>query len=440
MSLELGGQSKTIQYLNLSKSGLESENDRAKAETCSQTCKFTNQPFIKDQSEYLCAVTRFSVPLVEVPTIAPTTFTIYQYSDNDYNNFLTTNPDIDEKTAGDEHKEDFYDDFERRMGLGDGFYLDGATEPVEISACFSFHEFMKKIQIALQRTTACHYNTNLAQQFQPGFRAAGDTQTLIQGANPGGLVTMFQHRVIPYSERIKMSLTADMRFQIMVSDDIYDNHIYVKLSAGMFRMLQFQTTSDNNAPLATHRGYRFHGRFFESDTPALSAADRQATVGTIVSAIRSDFNQRGTEVGKTGIPVVNGVIDQQFVSSDINRWASRFVVHTAHMSCADATRIREIVFTSDMAVKSEGNVGSSYKRFLCDYQVFNNTKFSYVLTSKLNLDPYSTAFPNVGDQSTVTEELPSHRIYQSANASAGRWQELVVPAPLWEVEVRAQVR
>ena len=435
MSLELGGRSKTIQYLNLSKSGMESENDRAKAEVCTQTVKFTNQPFLKDQSEYLAAVTRFSVPLVEVPTISATHFTIYKYSQPDID-YYKTNLLGDEKADDNDIKEEFFDHMEDYLDVGLPGFPSISEHRVNISACFSFHEFMKKIQIALQATTAADYFLNFNNQNNPGSRAAPDTIGLVTG----NLANTYGPRVIPFSQRIKMSLTADMRFQIMISDDIYTSHIYVKLAPGMFRMLQFQTSESATHSLSSHEGFRFHGRHFDNNDGSLSAADRAALGGVSVSAIRSDFNQRGVEQGKTGLPLAPGTIEQQFISTDIVRYAPRFVVHTAHMSCADATRIREIIFTSDMAVKSEGNVGSSYKRFLCDYQVFNNTKFSYNLTSRLNLDPYSTAFPNVGDVSTVTEELPSHRVYQSANASAGRWQELIVPAPLWEVEVKAQVR
>ena len=40
----------------------------------------------------------------------------------------------------------------------------------------------------------------------------------------------------------------------------------------------------------------------------------------------------------------------------------------------------------------------------------------------------------------MTETLPSHRFFQNTNPSAGRWQDLITPAPLWEIEVRATVK
>ena len=424
---------------------MESSNDAAAAETCSQSIRFANQPFLKDQSKYLCAVTRFSVPLVEVPTIDATSFRIQRWSDADYGHYLVNI--VNQPAAGDALKEEFFE-FLTLQGFEGGGVVNVAGLPtpfpstrqddIQIPACFSFHEFMKRIQNALQAPTVARYDTNLPAQFVAGHRAAGDAVVNVTGQQVN-VQNQLGTRTIPFSERIKMSLTADMRFQIMVCDDIYNDHIYVQLSQGMFRMLQFQTSA--GVPLlATHAGYRFHALKFASNTTHLTLADQQATLGTTVNAIRNELNQRGTQVGQNGIPNVVGRLESDFISTDATRWAPRFVVHTAHMSCADATRIREIIFTSDMAVKSEGNVGASYKRFLCDYQVFNNTKFSYELDSGSNQDPYSSLTPNIANSSTVTEELPSHRIYVSNNASAGRWQELIVPSPLWECEVRAQVR
>ena len=81
MSLELGGKNKSILYLNMVKSGMESSNDPTQDEICTVSSRFANQPFMKDQSKYLCAVTRFSVPLVQVHTIDKTGFDVYTYTD-----------------------------------------------------------------------------------------------------------------------------------------------------------------------------------------------------------------------------------------------------------------------------------------------------------------------------------------------------------------------
>ena len=118
-----------------------------------------------------------------------------------------------------------------------------------------------------------------------------------------------------------------------------------------------------------------------------------------------------------------------------------WTVHTAHMSCADHNRCREIVFTSDIAVKSEGNTTGQYKRTFCDYQITDETRFSYDVKDIRQFDPYALEGRHfMSRQSSITETLPSHRIYSSANASAGRWQDLTLPTPLYESEVRARVR
>ena len=88
MSLELGGKSKSIRYLNLTKSGVESSNRKEDTQECMSVIKFRNTPFLEDQSNYLVAVTRFSVPLVEVPTIASTGFTVYHYKKASLDRYL----------------------------------------------------------------------------------------------------------------------------------------------------------------------------------------------------------------------------------------------------------------------------------------------------------------------------------------------------------------
>ena len=443
MSLELGGQSKTIQYLNLTKSGQEASNDPNATENCSVSVKFHNSPFLEDQSKYLCAVTRFSVPLVEVPTIKETSMDIIRYSYNDFATFVENEfPEEKDEDLSTLHaeRESFFDYIEST-------FFDAATYPncskmhFDIPASFSFHEFMIKLQDLLSTEILAKYGLSFPFQDLPGSRSAGDSD-VSGGKTEIQIAQMLLNRNCLLSERVKFAMTPDMKFQVMINDDIYQDHIYVKMSAGMFRMLQFQTTPDDQIVnhLTAHRKRRFHGYQFASEVQQLNAADKLATQGTTVQAILSEINQRG-KVSGTGVAVVGSEdLDPLFISEDQTRFRPRFVVHTAHMCCADATRLRELVFVSDLNVKSEGNAESVYKRFLCDYQIFNPTNFSYQIQQNLNEDPYAGATLNIGRAATVTEVLPSHRIYASDNASAGRWQELVVPAPLYEAEVRAMVK
>ena len=84
MSLELGGKGKSITYLNMVKSGEESQNDPAATRFCTVNARYPNTALLDDQSKYLCAVTRFSVPLVEVHTIDATGFDVYGYTQEEF--------------------------------------------------------------------------------------------------------------------------------------------------------------------------------------------------------------------------------------------------------------------------------------------------------------------------------------------------------------------
>ena len=205
-------------------------------------------------------------------------------------------------------------------------------------------------------------------------------------------------------------MTVDRRFQVWINNSgrlsvpssasaDYDKW-YVQLDQSMFGMCQFQETH-NQGINANH----LHGRrFFEA-------------------------NNTDEHVGYA--PNTNTV--------DI-----RYSVHTAHNSASDMSRHRSIVFSTDLSVKSELNseAEATRKRWLVDYAVNNNTEFSYVLRQPVSDDPYDTdvSAHYLGHTSTVSEPLPSARVYASTNPSAGRWQELRSSAPLYRFEVRAAVK
>ena len=87
---------------------------------------------------------------------------------------------------------------------------------------------------------------------------------------------------------------------------------------------------------------------------------------------------------------------------------------------------------SDLQVKSEGNTSSMFRRFLVDYVIENPTTINYKLGDKKR-------WP-LSDDTNVTEELPSHRIYTAANPSGGRIQELISDAPLYELTVKCMAQ
>ena len=79
MSIELAG--KNITYLNLSKTGRESDNAGPTDQTCTVKLDFRDSALLDKQDDYICAVTRFSIPLSEIPTILKCSFKIYTYTD-----------------------------------------------------------------------------------------------------------------------------------------------------------------------------------------------------------------------------------------------------------------------------------------------------------------------------------------------------------------------
>ena len=241
------------------------------------------------------------------------------------------------------------------------------------------------------------------------------------------------------SERVKMSMTADMRFKILITDDIYTNRSHIKLDAGMFRMLQFTETPKElildtldeektdvaRVGLHNRRFYGFH-----------SVQDKDKVAGLHIEQFSSQLNQRAAKSSGSND---GQKFESDFISST-SLYDPQYAVYTAQMCCADSNRLREIVFVTDLMVRSEAQAGSSYKRFLCDYQILNPTTFGYSIEHRRDHDPYHTESNFITTRANVQEVLPSHRYYASENASAGRWQELTSPEPLHDIEVRAMVK
>jgi hypothetical protein len=445
MSIELGGTDKNISYLNLTKSGKEASNDEA--ETCSVTLNF-NTPWLDKQDDYLCAVTRFSVPLSQVPTIKGMSFEVRSQDLDgngdpryDANGPLTT-------------------EIPCRVGVDANGAPANEFCVIETGDHYTFHGFLEAIQYKLENTyiQATYEVINGGTVTAPATVEYEADDVVDDGE-------FNESRAMPLSERIKMRITPDFRFQVMVTNDGFPDKLVVKMSKGMFHMCQFQTSSDNLADVA-HRhndleGFHFAGdpnpkfehyfpNAFNNDGATVQNANPNILDTSISSPV--DANDRVTSyLDGFGIEVFLQMMEYPFTAEVQGSVAGgmplqktmlrRWTVHTAHLSCADYSRCREVVFTSDMAVKSEGNSSGGYKRFLCDYQITDPTTFSYTLRDDRTADPYAPGSEHfMGRQSTIEETLPSHRIYQSTNASAGRWQDLTLPSPLYELEVRARVR
>ena len=447
MSLELGGRNKSVKYLNLTKVGKESVNDKGAAETCSVTYRTFNNPFLENQADHLCAVTRFSVPLTEIPIIDTQTFEVWRFRTNEFRGYM--------RLEREENHEFQYPEEEKRPELGDAsvqeqqFYLqqyltdhveynvENLVSTITIPASFTIYQFMENIVYQIGHTTHLVYYTKDHE---------GNTPESLKNNLTGD--PDFP-RTTYLDERIKMTLTPDLRFRIEITNDGYAYEWYVKLSKGMFNMLQFvespvlsvPATEDNDELGQRWRLINRRIMGFPNDT--LSGKVLTGDSGIQLSTFRSKSNQRGSLADG----VTNGTsYDRAFEYK--TQYKTTWAKHTANMSCADMNRIREVVFSSDIFVLSEGNAENAYKRFLCDYQVFNPTKITYNLHDMTDDDPYSIVNQNhqgykqrfLGDQTSFSETLPGHLIYQNDNPSAGRWQELITASPLWEMEVQAMAK
>jgi len=363
MSVELGTEDKNVIYLNLNKSGQESSNNPNDTQYCTVSLHMNDVPLISRQDKYIVALTRFSVPLTEIPIIFQTSFEIYKWVDNAEQG-VHKMPRVNGVPNGWPD----YDAFETQVddvvaGLG-------ATPPT-IDNC--------------GRQTCVIPNSFTVYQF----------------------LDLIEESLGALADQIKIITTPDMRYVVMIERPDGHERLYLKMSQALFSMLQFQS---GDSPITVQ------GAVVGADHNALNLVGRRFHAATY-----GDSETIGLAPG-----------------------ATTFQKHTAHMCAADISCHRRIVFISDLATKQERNVQNVYKKFLADYNVTNPTNFSYQIRDRTGFDPYDSADGYAdhfkSHQATVTETLPSHRVYASANNSSGRWQMLSLPGPLHQIEVRAQLQ
>ena len=363
MSVELGDDDKNIVYVNMSKSGVETENSAATAQTCTVTIDFNDSAILEKENAYLVAVSRFSVPLSQVPIINATGFSVYRY------------PTVTNAITFDQihHQEEVHGHTYETTNYIHGTQVNYHKEVlrVDISPCFTIYEFLEKLEKGLHR-------------------AANNTDNLY---NPAPLV----------STRIKITSTPDRRFVVWINNDgsLDDDHWYVRFDKSLFALLQFQETIPSTT--ANHLPGR---RFFQHD-------------------ITEKYRHQEMVNGSPGV-------------------STEYSIHISHSSASDMSCHRSIVFSTDLSVKSERNSSNegSYKRYLVDYSVTSDTQFSYTIRKPITDDPYDLDVSKhyLGNESTVTEPLPSARVYASVNPSAGRWQILTSPSSLYKFECRAMLK
>ena len=391
MSVSL--DNKRIVYLNLSKTGRESLNSADSQEFCEVKLSFRDSPLLDKQDDYVVAATRFGVPLSEVPTIQKHWFEIRSYDP----------AAVDLTGAGANLGSKGYHDFDIDERGKIDETISSLVHHFELPTAYSTYQWLESLQNAL--------NVRI-----PHGEINGDAY---EYENQAGVYVPYV-----YKDRVQLFCTPDMRFKLYINNDSAteswirpNSHWYVRMSPGLFSMLQWQQSFD----------------VFEYKDS-----------GGLTHKIPENYNVMNLR--RRRFFTADYADEYQVVQRGSNPTAvAHATMHTTHMSCSEMSVHRRIVFSSDLAVVSERNSQSTYRRFLADYKVSNDTTFSYSLT---RLDYGSAYLETIGAQtfkgfidnkSTVSEPLPSTRIYTSMNASGGRFQNLSLPSALHQITVRAEL-
>ena len=205
MSVELGVPNRRITYLNVSKTGKEHIGDFS--EFCTSTVDFRDSPLLSKMDDNICCVTRFQVPVNQMPRIDAKGFTIYRYPHAMGLQFDSAEH-LEAVDTWEENKDNETD--------YDGSVYHRVVARVDLKPCFTMYEFMEHVTQTLTQTTASAHGH-------------------------GG--STYAENVKILRERINFVLTPDMRFKVFIKDTGVDNTDlwYIKFDEGTFRWMQFQT-------------------------------------------------------------------------------------------------------------------------------------------------------------------------------------------------------
>ena len=414
MSVDLSGAKRELFYVNFTKVGKERQNGHQ--EYCQAKMTFRDAPLISNQSQYLVCATRWQIPTSEVPTIEAKGFEVWEYipDDNDVSGIYVAPKETST-----------FDEYERFVNTGQihpefdhiNFRM---LKRFDIPAAFSAFQWFDLVKNALNQTI--DYTDNWY----------GESNLIEGEPSPRYYETTFATR---YSDRIKITMTPDMRPVIWISNNYtylvgnvssgYRRHLahwYIKMDPGLFDMLQFQESSFDTAgsvdeTLSNHIGMRFFGT---------GQGDTRITKASVVQGM---FMQ-GADGGATLQPGVQVTL---------NRY---FLCHTAATSAADTFNChRKLVLTSDLITKQERTMTAfgGRKRQLVEYDLTQDTTFSYSIANTNGVDPYDNTNGFIGQKSTVHENLPSARTYTSKGGVDGRWMQMSSPSPLYQLEITASL-
>ena len=403
MSIDLLGANRELFYVNLTTVGTESHNGNQAF--CSAKQQYRDAPLLHDQSKYLVAATRWQIPTSEVPIIEQHYFEVWQYStENDgiaytapttYAHFeALENGYLQEVAAGTA----FTQIDENTRTYHNQWIHFNRVRHVVLPSAYTIYQWFEQLQAVLEQEI-------------PQYAGTLEPAT---GNDPGG------YHYTKLSDRIKVVLLPDMRVQVWISWGDYRSDTahyrehakqwYIKMSRGLFDMLQFQISNfpvgGGTINMNNHTGYRLFGRPGVGDTRTVKATGYQIGGATL----------------------------------DLTR---SFSVATSATSAADSFNChRKLVLTSDLITKMERTMSSlgGRKRQLVEYDVLNNTQFSYNIRKPgAGEDPYDFAIHNFSQQASITENLPSARTYATNVGVDGRWMQLSTPSPLYQLEVTAHL-
>jgi len=467
-SLEIGSQSKSIQYISITKESTGGED------FCNTDDRWSN-PILNRQSDYLVALSRFEIPLNRVPITKKMDgcIQIYKYNDtltgeqHNIQNHLgfTKNVEYLGKSAAQVQAEDRVT---RQVGIDfldaceekdvDQFHMtpngDDDARTIDMPACYSVYEFVKKLNAQIKEALIMNKGARMIEPKvykgvdaldQVGnyiHRSAVVAQRNLFGAADGTCLNKEE----PIAQ-FEVAVDSDSTFSVKMNH-AFAQWYYIKMSPELFDMLQFQEEKTEFFDRTKLPGRRFMGdRFITRVGNAVVHELNQDgsrnlayfTSMTLADLQKSEPPYSPTRRGVTTFTAMDHVKADGPLTSSLNNigiqrleymtdYVSQYVTtFTAASSAADSiNRIKSLVFSSSLATTSESVSGNTYRRVMTDFTVPVQNSFSWKPNMVLGA-PIAVG--------SISENAPSELSYTNPNPSGGRWLALSDPSPLYELKM-----
>ena len=466
-SLEIGSQSKSIQYISITKESTGGED------FCNTDDRWSN-PILNRQSDYLVALSRFEIPLNRVPITKKMDgcIQIYKYNDtltgeqHNIQNHLgfTKNVEYLGKSAAQVQAEDRVT---RQVGIDfldaceekdvDQFHMtpngDDNARTIDMPACYSVYEFVKKLNAQIKEALIMNKGARMIEPKvykgvdaldQVGnyiHRSAVVAQRNLFGAADGTCLNKEE----PIAQ-FEVAVDSDSTFSVKMNH-AFAQWYYIKMSPELFDMLQFQEEDTEFFDRTKLPGRRFMG-------------DRNIALDNIVHELNADGSRNTAHFttltlahlqnskppyspvrrpvksftpmpdAKIAATILHGALEAvgiqrlQVFGDYVAQYVTKF---TAASSAADSiNRIKSLVFSSSLATTSESVSGNTYRRVMTDFTVPVQNSFSWKPNNVLGASI-------VGG--SISENAPSELSYTNPNPSGGRWLALSDPSPLYELKM-----